>query len=45
MAAEIEIKLRIANPKKFLKTLAKVGAKSVAARVHEQNLLFDTPDG
>jgi adenylate cyclase class 2 len=45
MAAEIEIKLQIANPKKFLKTLAKVAAKPVAARVHEQNLLFDTPDG
>lgn len=45
MAAEIEIKLQIGNPKKFLKTLAKVGAKAVAARVHEQNLLFDTPDG
>ena len=45
MAAEIEIKLRIGEPKRFLKTLAKVGAKAVAGRVHEMNLLFDTPDG
>jgi adenylate cyclase, class 2 len=45
MPAEIEIKLRITNPKSFLRTLAKLGAKPVASRVHEQNLLFDTPDG
>jgi adenylate cyclase, class 2 len=45
MPAEIEIKLRISNPKSFLRTLAKVGAKPVSARVHEHNLLFDTPDG
>lgn len=45
MAEEIEIKLRIANGKKFLKALEKLGAKVAAARVHERNLLFDTPDG
>jgi adenylate cyclase class 2 len=45
MPPEIEIKLRILNPKSFLRTLAKVGAKPVSPRVHEWNLLFDTPDG
>jgi adenylate cyclase class 2 len=45
MPPEIEIKLRIQNPKSFLRTLAKLGAKPVSPRVHEQNLLFDTPDG
>jgi adenylate cyclase, class 2 len=45
MPPEIEIKLRIPNPKSFLRTLAKVGAKPVSPRVHELNLLFDTPDG
>jgi len=45
MPAEIEIKLRISNPRSFLRTLTKVGAKPVSTRVHELNLLFDTPDG
>jgi adenylate cyclase class 2 len=45
MAPEVEIKLRISTPKSFLRTLARLGAKPVAPRVHEQNLLFDTPDG
>jgi adenylate cyclase, class 2 len=45
MAQETEIKLRIQNPKSFLRTLKKLGAKPVAPRVHEQNLIFDTPDG
>ncbi len=45
MPPEIEIKLRIPNPKSFLRTLAKHGAKPVSPRVHELNLLFDTPDG
>jgi adenylate cyclase, class 2 len=45
MPPEIEIKLRISNPKSFLRTLAKHGAKSISGRVHELNLLFDTPDG
>jgi adenylate cyclase, class 2 len=45
MAAEIEIKLRIAQPKRFLRALAKLGAKPASGRVHELNLIFDTPDG
>jgi adenylate cyclase class 2 len=45
MPPEIEIKLRISHPKSFLRTLAKIGAKPVSPRVHEHNLLFDTPDG
>jgi adenylate cyclase, class 2 len=45
MAQETEIKLRIGNLKAFLRSLKKLGAKVSAARVHEHNLLFDTPDG
>jgi len=45
MARETEIKLRISNPKSFQRTLARLGAKPVAPRVHEHNLIFDTPDG
>jgi adenylate cyclase class 2 len=45
MPAEIEIKLRIQNPKSFLRALSKLGAKPVSSRVHELNLIFDTPDG
>src|SRR5580704_11445635 len=48
MPQEIEIKLPISNPKSFLRTLKRLGAIPVdpkSRRVHEQNLLFDTPDG
>ena len=45
MPAEIEIKLRIQEPKRFLRALAKLGAKPASGRVHEMNLIFDTPDG
>jgi adenylate cyclase, class 2 len=45
MARETEIKLRISNPKSFLRTLARLGAKPASPRVHEHNLIFDTPDG
>jgi adenylate cyclase, class 2 len=45
MPREIEIKLRISNPKSFLRTLKKLGAKPSSPRVHEHNLLFDTPYG
>jgi adenylate cyclase class 2 len=45
MPREIEIKLRIPSPKSFLRQLAKLGAKSLSPRVHEHNLIFDTPDG
>jgi adenylate cyclase class 2 len=45
MARETEIKLRIPNRKSFLRTLARLGAKPAAPRVHEHNVIFDTPDG
>ena len=45
MPRETEIKLRIDNPKSFLRMLQKLGAKPVSSRAHELNLLFDTPDG
>ena len=48
MAYEIEIKLPITNSKAFLGKLRRLGAKSAEPkrpRVHEMNLLFDTPDG
>ncbi len=48
MAREIEIKLAIADGKKLARGLKRLGAKpkdAKCARVHEMNLLFDTPDG
>ena len=45
MARETEIKLRILNAKSFLRHLQKLGAKPISTRVHEHNLIFDTPDG
>lgn len=45
MPQETEIKLRIHNLKSLLRTLKKLGAKPVSHRVHEENLIFDTPDG
>jgi adenylate cyclase, class 2 len=45
MPREIEIKLHIPNPKSFLRQLARLGAKPASPRVHEHNLIFDTPDG
>ena len=45
MPQEIEIKLRIQSPKSLLRSLKKLGAKPSSPRVHERNLLFDTPDG
>jgi adenylate cyclase class 2 len=45
MPRETEIKLRLTNPKTFLRTLKKLGGKPVSPRVHEHNLIFDTPDG
>lgn len=44
MPRETEIKLPIHNLKSFLRALKKLGAKP-SPRVHEHNLLFDTPDG
>jgi adenylate cyclase class 2 len=48
MAQETEIKLRIADLRAFQKKLQKLGAKAAFAgigRVHEENLIFDTPEG
>ena len=48
MAREIEIKLVIKDRKRLLRGLKRLGAKARDAkcpRVHEMNLLFDTPDG
>ena len=48
MPAETEIKLKIDNLKSLQRTLKKLGARlaaSAPARVHEDNLIFDTPDG
>ena len=48
MARETEIKLRIENLAAFVKKLKKLGAKTPAgrpSRVHEQNVIFDTPQG
>jgi adenylate cyclase class 2 len=45
MPRETEIKLRIPNPRSFQRTLAKFGAKPASPRVHEHNIIFDTPDG
>lgn len=45
MPRETEIKLRIVDPKSLLRTLKKLGAKPSSPRVHEDNLIFDTPDG
>jgi adenylate cyclase class IV len=45
---ETEIKLRIRDPKAFQRVLKRLGAKTVgngSGRVHEENLIFDTPDG
>ena len=45
MPRETEIKLRLPNPKSFLRALKKLGAKPASPRVHEHNVIFDTPDG
>jgi len=48
MAYEIEIKLAITDPKALRRGLKRLGAKPKdpkCPRVHETNLLFDTPDG
>ncbi|HKF41394.1 MAG TPA: class IV adenylate cyclase [Candidatus Acidoferrum sp.] len=48
MARETEIKLRIENRKGLLGALKRLGAKpkdTKRARLHESNLIFDTPDG
>jgi adenylate cyclase, class 2 len=48
VARETEIKLKIDNVKAFRSLLKKVGAKPLGAgedRVHEENVIFDTPQG
>jgi adenylate cyclase, class 2 len=45
MSRETEIKLKPDNPKAFLRLLSKLGAKLSIPRIHELNLIFDTPDG
>src|SRR5258708_20301265 len=48
MATEIEIKLAIRDGKALQRALNRLSAKPAnpkAPRVHEMNLLFDTPDG
>ena len=48
MATETEIKLAIRDGKKLARTLKRLGAKPAnakAPRMHEMNLIFDTPDG
>jgi adenylate cyclase class 2 len=48
MAQEIEIKLRIGDAQALRHTLKRLGARPVGGgtgRVHEWNVLFDTPEG
>jgi adenylate cyclase class 2 len=48
MAQETEIKLRITDLRAFKRTLERLGARSVgrgSGRVHEWNVIFDTPGG
>ena len=48
MPHEIEIKLKIRDLKAFQRALKRLGARpigSATGRVHEENLIFDTPEG
>ena len=48
MAQEIEIKLRIGDVKALRRALKRLGARSIpggTGRVHEWNVIFDTPQG
>lgn len=48
MARETEIKLKIEDAKGFRKLLRKLGAQPAgngSGRVHEENVIFDTPEG
>ena len=48
MPDETEIKLKIRDLKAFQRILKRLGAKPVGSAtgcVHEENLIFDTPDG
>lgn len=48
MARETEVKLKIKDAKAFRRVLKKLGARPVGGgtgRVHEENVIFDTPQG
>jgi inorganic triphosphatase YgiF len=48
LAQETEIKLRITDERAFLRKLKRVGARPVGegnGRVHQENVIFDTPQG
>jgi len=48
MAQETEIKLKVADVRAFHRALKRIGARPAgkgAERVHEENVIFDTPDG
>ena len=48
MARETEIKLRVENAAAFRRALKRLGARPVGrgtGRVHEKNIIFDTPQG
>jgi adenylate cyclase, class 2 len=48
MPQETEIKLRIKNVKAFLRAIKRLKAKAIFAgsgRIHESNVIFDTPQG
>lgn len=48
MARETEIKLKIQDLKAFLRALKKLGARPVGGgtgKMHEENVIFDTPQG
>jgi adenylate cyclase, class 2 len=42
---EIEIKLRIVNPRKLKRAIKLLGFQQLSRRVHERNTLFDFEDG
>src|SRR5260370_11800366 len=48
MARETEIKLKITDVRAFQRALKRIGARLVgpaASKVHEENVVFDTPQG
>jgi len=48
MAKETEIKLAVRDAKAFVRKLKKLGARTIRTgegRVHEMNVIFDTPEG
>jgi adenylate cyclase class 2 len=42
---EIEVKLRVADRRALRRRLLRLGARAAGARVHEMNILYDTPEG